>query len=47
MAGAGDHVMAGENESNVMKAFKVEKNVPSIIFIDEIDSVPKTDKTHG
>jgi len=43
----GDHVMAGENESNVMKAFKAEKNVPSIIFIDEIDFVPKTDKTHG
>merc|ERR1719468_1389302 len=41
--------MAGESESNLRKAFEeAEKNAPSIIFIDEIDSIaPKRDKTHG
>jgi SpoVK/Ycf46/Vps4 family AAA+-type ATPase len=38
--------MAGESESNLRKAFEeAEKNSPSIIFIDEIDSIaPKRDK---
>ncbi|CAL9110447.1 unnamed protein product [Musa textilis] len=41
--------LAGESESNLRKAFEeAEKNVPSIIFIDEIDSIaPKREKTHG
>ncbi|KAL6902227.1 hypothetical protein ACP4OV_005103 [Aristida adscensionis] len=41
--------MAGESVSNLRKAFEeAEKNAPSIIFIDEIDSIaPKRDKTHG
>ena len=41
--------MAGESESNLRKAFEeAEKNAPSIIFIDEIDSIaPKRDKTSG
>ncbi|PQP99536.1 Cell division control protein 48 homolog D [Prunus yedoensis var. nudiflora] len=41
--------MAGESESNLRKVFKeAEKNAPSIIFIDEIDSIaPKREKTHG
>jgi transitional endoplasmic reticulum ATPase len=41
--------MAGESESNLWKAFKeVEKNAPSIVFIDEIDSIaPNREKTHG
>merc|ERR1719230_498304 len=41
--------MAGESESNLRKAFEeAEKNAPSIIFIDELDSIaPKRDKTHG
>ncbi|KAG2333332.1 hypothetical protein Bca52824_004512 [Brassica carinata] len=41
--------MAGESESNLRKAFKkAEKNAPSIIFIDEIDSIaPKREKTNG
>lgn len=41
--------MAGESESNLRKAFEeAEKNSPSIIFIDELDSVaPKRDKTNG
>ncbi|KAM0895804.1 hypothetical protein ACQ4PT_023610 [Festuca glaucescens] len=41
--------MAGESESNLRKAFEeVEKNAPSIIFIDEIDSIaPNREKTHG
>ncbi|OEL27398.1 Cell division cycle protein 48-like protein [Dichanthelium oligosanthes] len=41
--------MAGESESNLRKAFEeAEKNAPSIIFIDEIDSIaPNRDKTHG
>jgi len=41
--------MAGESESNLRKAFdEAEKNAPSIIFIDELDSVaPKRDKTNG
>ena len=39
--------LAGESESNLRKAFaEAEKNAPSIIFIDEIDSIaPKRDKT--
>jgi transitional endoplasmic reticulum ATPase len=41
--------MAGESESNLRKAFEeAEKNAPSIIFIDEIDSIaPKRDKAGG
>ncbi|KAM3329374.1 hypothetical protein ACQJBY_026441 [Aegilops geniculata] len=41
--------MAGESESNMRKAFEeAEKNAPSIIFIDEIDSIaPNREKTHG
>jgi len=41
--------MAGESESNLRKAFEeAEKNAPSIIFIDEIDSIaPKREKAHG
>lgn len=41
--------MAGESESNLRKAFEeAEKNSPSIIFIDELDSVaPKREKTQG
>jgi len=41
--------MAGESESNLRNAFKeAEKNAPSIIFIDELDSIaPKRDKTNG
>lgn len=41
--------MAGESEGNLRKAFEeAEKNAPSIIFIDEIDSIaPKRDKTNG
>ncbi|CAL4929065.1 unnamed protein product [Urochloa decumbens] len=41
--------LAGESESNLRKAFEeAEKNAPSIVFIDEIDSIaPKRDKTHG
>lgn len=41
--------LAGESESNLVKAFEEEeKNAPSIIFIDEIDSIaPKREKTHG
>lgn len=39
----------GESESNLRKAFEeAEKNAPSIIFIDEVDSIaPKRDKTNG
>ncbi|KAG1885132.1 P-loop containing nucleoside triphosphate hydrolase protein [Suillus subluteus] len=38
--------MAGESESNLWKAFEeAEKNLPAIIFIDEIDFItPKRDK---
>uniref|UniRef100_A0A915IP63 AAA+ ATPase domain-containing protein n=1 Tax=Romanomermis culicivorax TaxID=13658 RepID=A0A915IP63_ROMCU len=41
--------LAGESESNLRKAFEeCEKNSPSILFIDEIDSIaPKREKTHG
>uniref|UniRef100_M8ATS8 Cell division cycle 48-like protein n=1 Tax=Aegilops tauschii TaxID=37682 RepID=M8ATS8_AEGTA len=41
--------MAGESESNLRKAFEeAEKNAPSIIFIDEIESIaPNREKTHG
>jgi transitional endoplasmic reticulum ATPase len=41
--------MSGESESNLRKAFEeAEKNVPAIIFIDEIDSIaPKRDKITG
>ncbi|KAL0385098.1 UNVERIFIED_CONTAM: Cell division cycle protein 48 [Sesamum radiatum] len=40
--------LAGESESNLRKAFEeAEKNAPSIIFIDELDSIaPKREKTH-
>ncbi|CAN6706750.1 unnamed protein product [Malus baccata var. baccata] len=42
-------IMVGESESNLRKAFEeAEKNAPSIIFIDEIDSIaPNREKTHG
>jgi transitional endoplasmic reticulum ATPase len=38
--------MVGESEINLRKAFEeVEKNLPAIIFIDEIDSIaPKREK---
>jgi len=41
--------MAGDSESNLRKAFEeAEKNAPSIIFIDEIDSIaPKREKSQG
>lgn len=41
--------MAGESESSLRKAFEeAEKHAPSIIFIDEIDSIaPKREKTQG
>jgi transitional endoplasmic reticulum ATPase len=41
--------LAGESEQNLRRAFEeAEKNAPSIIFIDEIDSIaPKREKTHG
>eukprot|EP01129_Flabellula_baltica_P014689 TRINITY_DN7108_c0_g1_i1.p1 TRINITY_DN7108_c0_g1~~TRINITY_DN7108_c0_g1_i1.p1 ORF type:complete len:787 (+),score=245.25 TRINITY_DN7108_c0_g1_i1:72-2432(+) len=41
--------MAGESESNLRRAFEeAEENAPSIIFIDEIDSIaPKREKTNG
>ncbi|ELQ75644.1 AAA+-type ATPase [Trachipleistophora hominis] len=41
--------MSGESESNLRNVFKeAEKNAPSIIFIDEIDSIaPKREKSHG
>lgn len=41
--------MAGESEANLRLAFEeAEKNAPSIIFIDEIDSIaPNREKTHG
>jgi len=41
--------MAGESESNLRRAFEeAQKNAPSIIFIDEIDSIaPKRDKSSG
>lgn len=41
--------MSGESESNLRKAFEeAQKNAPSIIFMDEIDSVaPNRDKTQG
>ncbi|CDP12653.1 unnamed protein product [Coffea canephora] len=41
--------MAGESEGNLRKAFEeAETNAPSIIFLDEIDSIaPKREKTGG
>ncbi|KAK4362493.1 hypothetical protein RND71_017734 [Anisodus tanguticus] len=41
--------LAGESEANLRKAFEeAEKNAPSIIFIDELDSIaPKREKRHG
>jgi len=41
--------LSGESESNLRKAFEeAEKNPPSIIFIDEIDSLaPKREKNQG
>jgi len=41
--------MTGEAEQNLRKAFEeAEKNQPSIIFIDEIDSIaPKREKSNG
>lgn len=41
--------LAGESEANLRKAFEeAEKNAPSIIFIDEIDSIaPKREKASG
>ncbi|KAI5169437.1 transitional endoplasmic reticulum ATPase [Pancytospora epiphaga] len=41
--------MSGESESNLRKAFEeAEKHSPSIIFMDEIDSIaPNRDKTQG
>ena len=41
--------MTGEAEGNLRKAFEeAEKNSPSIIFIDELESIaPKRDKTGG
>ncbi|KAF3961745.1 hypothetical protein CMV_013664 [Castanea mollissima] len=41
--------LAGESESNLRKVFEeVERNAPSIIFIDEIDCIaPKREKIHG
>lgn len=41
--------MAGESEKNLRDAFmEAEQNAPSIIFMDEIDSIaPKRDKTNG
>ena len=41
--------MVGESERNLIKAFKeAEDNAPSIIFINEIDSIaPKREKTNS
>src|SRR5690606_8691798 len=41
--------MAGESEANLRSIFdEAGKNEPSIIFIDEIDSIaPNREKTHG
>lgn len=41
--------MAGESEANLRKIFsEAERKSPSVIFIDEIDSLaPKRDKTNG
>jgi len=49
---AGPEVMSkwyGQSEQNVRKIFEeAEKNAPSIIFIDEIDSIaPKREEVHG
>lgn len=41
--------MAGDSEANLRRAFEeAEKNAPSIIFIDELDSIaPNREKTNG
>ncbi|CAM9711766.1 unnamed protein product [Scytosiphon promiscuus] len=41
--------VAGESETNLRKAFEeAEENAPSIVFIDEVDSIaPKRDKAGG
>ncbi|XP_031502722.1 cell division cycle protein 48 homolog isoform X2 [Nymphaea colorata] len=41
--------LAGESESNLRKAFRdAERAAPSVVFIDEIDSIaPKREKTQG
>jgi len=41
--------LAGESESNLRKAFEqAQEKAPSIIFIDELDSIaPKREKTQG
>lgn len=41
--------MAGDSESSLSQAFEeAKKKAPSIIFIDEIDSIAsKRDKTNG
>jgi SpoVK/Ycf46/Vps4 family AAA+-type ATPase len=37
--------MVGESKSNLKKAFEKAKNLPAIIFINEIDSIaPKCEK---
>ena len=40
--------VAGESETNLRKAFEeAEENAPSIVFIDEVDSIaPKRDKVN-
>lgn len=41
--------VAGESETNLRKAFEeAEENSPSIVFIDEVDSIaPKRDKVYN
>ncbi|MFS7913748.1 putative vesicle-fusing ATPase [Helianthus anomalus] len=39
--------MAGESERNLRKAFEeAEKNTPSVIFIDELDSIAQKQEKH-